>query len=141
MPPAVTPSEPTSGDRTSHPLGLRLALAGLALEAVLLGVAAGAVLVELVGGGSASVAVSIFLVLFFLGIAAALVAAGRSLWAGRRGGRAPVVTWQILQGLLGLTLLSAGALWVVAGGIVLVLVAATVLVLLMTRPVVEATTG
>lgn len=115
-------------------------MAAISLEAVLLGVAAGAVLAELVGGGSASAAVSVFLGLFFLGVAAALVAAARSLWAGRRGGRAPVVTWQILQGLVGITLLSAGQPWVVAGGIALVLVAAAVLLLLMTRRVVDATT-
>lgn len=141
MPPAVTPSEPTSSRRVPHPVGLRLALTGVALETVLLAGAAAAVLVELVGGGSGSVAVSLFLVVFFLGVAAALVAAGRALWAGRRGGRAPVATWQILQGLVGITVLSAGVPWAVAGGVALIVVAVTVLVLLMTRPVVEATTG
>lgn len=139
MPPAVIPSEPTGTGSASHPVALRLVMGAVALEAVLLGVAAGAVLVELVGGGSGSVAVSVFLVVFFLGVAAVLLAAARTLWAGRRGGRAPVVTWQILQGLVGITLLSAGPVWAVAGGAALVLVSAAVLLLVMSRPVVEAT--
>jgi hypothetical protein len=116
-------------------------LAGVALEALLLGAAAGAVLVELVGGGSMSAGVSIFLVLFFLGLAAALVAAGRTLWAGRRGGRAPIAVWQVMQGLVGVALLTAGASWAVLGGVALIAVAGVVLVLLLTRGVVEATAG
>ena len=96
---------------------------------------------EAAQGGSNSAAVSVFLVLFSLGIAWMLVAAWRTLWAGRHGGRAPIVLWQIMQGLVGVSLLTAGGTWAVLGGLALLVVAVTVLVSVMTRRVVEATSG
>jgi hypothetical protein len=128
---------PAARDR---PVGLRVALAGIGLEALLLALAAVVVLGELVAGGSSSAGVSIFLALFFAGVAWALVASARALWAGRRVGRAPVVTWQILQGVVGVSALTAGAVWAVLAGVALIGVAVAVIVLLMTRPVLEATT-
>ena len=100
---------------------------------------AGVVVIELVGGGSSSAGVSIFLVLFFLGVAWALVAATRVLWQGRHGGRAPLVVWQVMQGLVGVSLLTGGVTWAVLSGVALLVVAAGVLVSLVTRQVVEAT--
>jgi hypothetical protein len=113
--------------------------AGVGIEVLLLVAAAAMVGVELVRGASNSVAVSVFLVLFFLGLGWLLVVACRALWAGRRGGRAPVVVWQIMQGLVGVSLFTAGAAWAVLAGIGLLVVAAAVLVAVMTRRVVEAT--
>jgi len=141
-PPAGPDPEPDAGSgSTGRPGGLLLVAAGVCLEAVLLVGLAVMIAVELVRGASDSVGVSIFLVAFFAGVAWALVAATRALWSGRRGGRAPLVVWQIMQGLVGVSLLTSGPLWAVLGGVVLLLVAAAVLVALMTRRVVEATSG
>lgn len=138
----VTPSSDAGGlPEGSRPPGLKVVAAGVMIEAVLLVGAAGMVGVELVRGASHSVAVSLFLVLFFLGLAALLVGSCRALWAGRHGGRAPIVVWQIMQGLVGVSLLTAGALWAVLAGLGLLLVAAAVLVAVMTRRVVESTSG
>jgi len=115
--------------------------AGIAIEVLLLVVAAALVGLELVRGASNSVAVSVFLVLFCLGLGWLLVVACRALWAGRRGGRAPVVVWQIMQGLVGVSLLTAGALWGVLAGVGLLAVAVAVLLAVMSRRVVEVTSG
>lgn len=118
-----------------------MVLVGVMVEAVLLVLAAGAVLFELIRGGSGSLAVSAFLVVFFLGVAAVLVTCARALRGGRRGGRAPVAVWQLLQGLVGISLLTSGTTWALLAGVALVVVSLVVLVLLMTRPVVAATQG
>ncbi len=115
--------------------------AGVALETVLLVVMAVVVTLELLRGDSGSTGVSVFLALFFLGVAWALVAATRVLWQGRHGGRAPLVVWQAMQGLVGVSLLTGGVTWAVLSGLALFVVAAVVLVSLMTRQVVEATSG
>ncbi|GAA1710657.1 hypothetical protein GCM10009809_03790 [Isoptericola hypogeus] len=140
MRPPVTPPEPV-GPSPDRPGLLKVVAAGVALEALLLVAAAATVGVELVSGGSGSVGVSVFLVLFFLGVAWALVAATRVLWRGRHGGRAPLVVWQVMQGLVGFSLLTGGVTWAVLAGVALVVVAAVVLVALMTRRVVDATSG
>jgi hypothetical protein len=138
----VTPSSGADGaPGWSRPPGLKIVAVGIVIEVVLLVGAAGAVGLEAVRGASNSVAVSVFLVLFFLGLAWLLVGSCRALWAGRRGGRAPIVVWQIMQGLVGVSLLTAGVPWAVLGGLGLLLVAGAVLVAVMTRRVVEATSG
>ena len=143
MPASVTPSEPTGPDlsRNDRPLGLRVVLVGTALEVLLLLAVVVAIGGELVTGGSSSVGVSIFLALFFLGLAWVLFTCARALWHGRRSGRTPVAVWQVLQGLVGISLLTADPVWAVLAGVLLFLVAAVVLVLLMTRRVVKATAG
>ncbi|WP_255371607.1 hypothetical protein [Cellulosimicrobium sp. CUA-896] len=104
---------------------------------VALVVGAVVLLVELFSGGSGSVGVSLFIVVFALGVAALLAAAVRGLLQGRRWARSPVATWQILQGVVAVSSLQVGATpWVV----VALVLAVVVLVLLMLRPVVEATT-
>ncbi|WP_166849953.1 hypothetical protein [Isoptericola sp. BMS4] len=138
---ADPPAEASDGARPAMPTGLRVVTAGAGIEGLVLVVMAVVVALELVRGESGSVGVSIFLVLFFLGMAAVLVAATRSLWGGRRGGRAPLVVWQVLQGLVGVSLLAGGVAWAVVAGLGLLAVSATVLVALMTRRVVEATAG
>jgi hypothetical protein len=136
--PSAGPGRESTG-RGGRPPGLDVLVAGVLLETVLLVLAAVAVVVELVRGGSSSVAVSGFLVVFFLGVAWVLVTCVRALRRSKRSGRAPVAVWQLLQGLVGISLLTSGALWAVISGVALLLVAVTVLVLLMTKPVIEAT--
>ncbi|GAA1989145.1 hypothetical protein GCM10009718_28440 [Isoptericola halotolerans] len=109
------------------------------LEALAMIVFAGAVLVELVGGGSTSLGVSVFIVLFFLGLAWLLLGCGLAVRRGRRRGRTPLAGWQVFQGIIGLSLLTAGTSAAVVGGLALVLLAAVALCGLMTRSVVEHT--
>src|SRR5690349_5295358 len=90
--------EVPSTDHSAPPRGLRVLSGGLVVEAAVLAVAAVAVVVDLVSRGGGGVAAGIFLVLCALGIAWALLAARRTLRAGRRGGRAVAMTWQIFQG-------------------------------------------
>jgi len=138
----VTPSPGADdGPHGSRPPGLRVVTVGIAVEVLLLVAAAVLVGLELVRGASNSVAVSVFLILFCLGLGWLLVASCRALWAGRRGGRAPVVVWQIMQGLVGVSLLTAGATWGVLAGVGLLAVAVAVLLAVMSRGVVEATSG
>lgn len=111
------------------------------LEAAAMVVFAGAVLVELVGGGSTSVGVSVFVVAFFLGLAWLLLGCARALWRGNRRGRAPVAGWQVFQGIIGISLLTSGATVAVVGGLVLALFAVGCLCGLMTRQVVAYTSG
>lgn len=92
--------------------------------------------IGLVTEGSAALGVALFLILACLGVAAALVAAERALRAGRRGGRAPVVTWQLLQAATGLTIGSAASGPLGSAAWVALAVALVVVVLMMTRAVV-----
>ena len=87
----VTPSPGADGAPGGpRPPGLKVVTVGVVIEAVLLVGAALMVGVEMLRGASNSVAVSVFLVLFFLGLAWLLLVSVRSLRAGRRSGRAPV---------------------------------------------------
>lgn len=138
----VPPSEPApdgrrTGSAPARPAALTALVAGVGVEVVALVAGAVVLLVELFGGGSQSVGVSLFIVVFALGVAALLVAAARGLLQGRRWARSPVATWQILQGVVAVSSLQVGVTpWVVAA----LVVAVVVLVLLMLRPVVDATT-
>lgn len=136
-PPPETGPLPPPGTRPGGALVAVLVAVGL--EAVAMVVFAGAVVVELVGGRSGSTGVSVFVVLFFLGLAALLVGSGRALWRGRRRGRSPIAGWQIFQGILGVSLLTSGSPAAVAGGIALLVLAAGTLLGLMTRSVLEHT--
>jgi hypothetical protein len=136
-PPAEgTGSSPSRPARTSPP-ALWVVIAGIALEALALAGAAVLVLVELLSGGSLSVGVSVFLVVFAAGVAAVLVASARGLLRGQRWARSPVATWQLLQGVVAFSWLQYE---VTPGGIGTMVIAAVVLVGLMLRPVVVATT-
>lgn len=89
--------------RPERPWTLRSLVWGVLLEALGLAVGAVVVLVELVRGSSDAVGTSIALVVLALALAALLGAAGRALHGGARWARAPIATWQILQGLVGVT--------------------------------------
>lgn len=69
-----------------------LVLEGLALIAV-----AGLAVRGLVAGQAQSVGLTVGVVVLALGVATLLGAAARALAAGRRWGRAPALTWQLLQ--------------------------------------------
>jgi len=94
---------------------------------------------ELLTGGSMSVGVSLFLVLFLLGVAWVLVVCCRALLAGRRSGRGPIVTWQLFQIIGSIAAIGSGGGPAVAGGWVALVIAVAVGVLLMTPSVVAAT--
>lgn len=132
--------EPGGPVRPTPPGALRALLAGVVLEALVLAVAAVVVAVEAIRGGSGSVAMSAFLVVFALGMAWALLAAGRVLRAGRHGGRSVIMTWQIFQAVVAASMLASGVTGAVLGGAGLLALAVAVAVLLLTRSVVRATT-
>lgn len=121
------------------PAFLRALVIGVLIEVMGLVAFAVVLLGELLTGGSSSVGVSIFLVLFLLGVAWVLVVSGRALLAGRRSGRGPVVTWQLFQILGSVAAVGSGAGIVVAGGWAALVLAVAVGVLLMTPSVMAAT--
>ena len=70
---------------------------------------------DLVRGRSEMPGATVFLVLFALGVAAVLVAGARGLWRGRRWARSPVMTWQLLIGVMAIGWLTAEpAVWAMA---------------------------
>ncbi|MCO7274256.1 hypothetical protein [Cellulosimicrobium cellulans] len=134
QPPTTPDPAPDGGVR---PPALTALLVGVGIEVAVLVVGAVLLLVELARGGSQSFGVSVFLVVFALGVAAVLAASMRGLLRGQRWARSPVATWQILQGVVAISSLQVGVTpWVVAA----LVLAVVVLVMLMLRPVVEATT-
>lgn len=114
--------------KTGRPAALVVACAIVLVEVVLtvgLGVLA---LVELIRGESQVPGAMVFFTAFCLLVAFVLVAAARSLLSGRRWGRSPIVTWQVLLGVMALGWY--GADHSVATGAVLVAAAAVVVCLL-----------
>ena len=112
---------------------LLIALEGCALLGIVVGWLAGVVR----GGGLRGS--EVFLAVFALGVAAALVAAGRTVALGRRGARGPIVTWQVLQAATATTVLGVPAArpWAVAA----VAVAAVVVLLVLTPGVAAVRSG
>jgi hypothetical protein len=115
-------------------IGVLIEVIGLVAFAVVL-------LGELLAGGSSSLGVSLFLVLFLLGVAWVLVVSSRALLAGRRSGRGPVVTWQLFQVIGSVAAIGSGTGISVAGGWVALVIAIVVTALLMTPSVVAATSA
>ena len=123
------------------PAFLRALVIGLVVEVIGLVAFAVVLLGELITGGSMSVGVSLFLVLFLLGVAWVLVVCCRALLAGRRSGRGPVVTWQLFQIIGSIAAIGSGSGPAVPGGWGALVIAVGVTVLLMTPSVVAATSG
>ena len=92
--PEPAPEPPPGGPR---PAGVTLAAGGALLEALALTGSAGLWLVQLVQDGSSAPGVAVFLILFAVGLAAALVAAASAVRRGGRRARGPLITWQLLQ--------------------------------------------
>ena len=110
------------------------------LLAAALTVAALGWLVRVVAGATEGTSVAWFLVAFVMGVAGVLVLSARTLRRGARGGRAPVVTWQLLQAATAVTVLQGGPALPVAMVAVLALVVGAVVVgLLVSRSAVAAT--
>ncbi|MBK5249878.1 MAG: hypothetical protein JJE50_10705 [Actinomycetales bacterium] len=101
----------TSSDPVARPLALRVALTVVLLEVGVL-VAVGLwSLVQLVDGGFADVGVSVALTVVLFGIAGLVLLGTRALWSGRRWGRGPVVTWQLLQLAVAASALGGAPWW------------------------------
>lgn len=82
------------------PAPLRGALLVVVVEAAgLLGLAV-AFLLDVLRGLVLDVGTTVAMAVFFLGLAVVLIAGGRALWRGRRWGRGPVITWQLLQAVM-----------------------------------------
>lgn len=123
------------------PVFLRALVIGVLVEVIGLVAFAVVLLGELLTGGSSSVGVSLFLVLFLLGVAWVLVVSCRALLAGRRSGRGPVVTWQLFQIVGSVAAIGSGTGVSVPGGWVALTIAVVVGGLLMTPSVVAATSA
>lgn len=121
------------------PAFLRALVIGVAVE--ILGLVAFAVVLlgELLTGGSMAVGVSLFLVLFLLGVAWVLGVCCKALLAGRRSGRGPIVTWQLFQIIGAVAAIGSGSGLAVPGGWVVLVIGVAVGVLLLTPAVVAAT--
>jgi len=90
---------------------LVLALVLVAMQALGLVVLALAGLGGLVGLPAAGQITIVTLAVVLLGLAALIGAAGWALWQGRRWGRGPVVTWQLLLVAIGVSGFGADAWW------------------------------
>lgn len=93
------------------PLLVALVVAGL--EGLLLIAAAAWSIVDMVRndfeGAAVSVALSVFMLLF-VGL---LVLGIHALWLGRRWGRGPVLTWQLLQAAIAVSVIGIAPNWAV----------------------------
>ena len=125
----------------SVPVFLRALVIGVLVEMIGLIAFAVVLLGELLTGGSTSLGVSLFLVLFLLGVAWVLVVSCRALLAGRRSGRGPVVTWQLFQIIGSVAAIGSGTGIAVLGGWVALVLAVVVGGLLMTPSVTAATSA
>jgi len=76
---------------------LLLVVGAVVAEAVALAIVAILSVRALLTADTASTGLSVGVAVLSLAVAALLVAAGRALLSGRRWGRAPVLTWQLLQ--------------------------------------------
>lgn len=131
----LEPSPRTDGVRGRPPL--------LAAAAVLVLLEVAALVAAAVAGGAALVRGSdpgqvLFLVLLSLGVAALLAGAVRALWSGRRWGRGPVLTAQIMVVVTAATWWGSGGGLRALGPLVVALVVASAL---LTPRVVAATAG
>ncbi len=80
----------------------------------------------------------VFLIGCALAAAAVLALSARALARGRRAGRAPIATWQLLQLAVGITMIGTDERWWAIAAAVMAL---AILALLVSPPVVALTTG
>jgi uncharacterized membrane protein YhaH (DUF805 family) len=123
-PPAPAPVEEP---RRNLPLLGALVLAGL--EAVALVVAAVVAVVSTVQDRFVDAPVSIALVVVLLLFAGLLVLGVQALWHGRRWGRGPVATWQLLQAATALGAMGIAPPYVVYPAVVVALLVLVALLL------------
>lgn len=94
-------------------LPLLVALVVVGLEALLLAAAAVWSIVDMVRGGFEGAAVSIALTVVLLLFVLLLVVGMYALWQGRRWGRGPVLTWQLIQAAIALGAIGIAPAWAV----------------------------
>jgi hypothetical protein len=107
-------STPPESDATSpgaRPLPLRIGLAVALLEAVALAVIGVVSLVLALSDDATFVGFASGVLVFLVLISALLFLAVRALWSGKRWGRGPVITWQLLQFAAGASSLSTVVWW------------------------------
>lgn len=109
----------TEDNRPQHPLPLRLGLVIALLEAVGLVVMGVAGVVSSLMDDGAMLGTNAGVLIVFALIGAFLLLMVRELWRGKRRGRGPVVTWQILQFAVAASSFGAVASWLLALGMVL----------------------
>ncbi|MGO1317649.1 MAG: hypothetical protein ACTMIR_11530 [Cellulomonadaceae bacterium] len=132
--PHDTSSAPSPADPAA-PRALGLVVVLIGLECLALLAAGGASVVDAVTGGR--VALALTLALLAWGMALVLVIGVRGLLRGVRAARSPVLTWQLFQIVVGVTVAQSGQ---PVAGAVLVAVAVAVAVGLLLPAVVAATT-
>lgn len=136
-PPTAPAPLPVAGPAT-----VRTAVVLVLTEAAALMLAALGWLVQVVAGATVATSAAWFLLAFVVGVAGVLVLSARMLRRGARGGRAPVLTWQLLQAATAVTVLQGGPALPVATVAALALVVGAVVVgLLLSRSAVAATTA
>ncbi len=121
-----------------RPALLLAVVAAVALEALVLLVAAGAYLLALVRQGTADVLFAGLTVTLAVAVAVGLLLCVRGLLGGRRWARAPVITWQLLQSAVVAPALGGG---LGPGALALLVLAAVVVVGLLVPRVARATGG
>lgn len=99
------------------------------LEACALVVVTGVAIASLVRGDAALPGAMVFFAAFCLLVAVVLVQAGRALLVGKRWARSPVITWQVLLGVMAVGWLGV-EVTVAAAAVLLVAVGVTVCLLL-----------
>lgn len=97
-------------------------------EAGALAAAAVAWVVLLITRGSAVVGAALFLIVFALGLGAALATAARALRRGSRPARGPIITWQLLQAATAIAVVAVPGRpgWVAAAALAVVVLSCTV---------------
>lgn len=115
---------------------MAVALLVVLVELGAVGALAVGMIVETVGGSATTPGPTIVMALMFLGLVGLLAAAVRALWQGRRWGRGPVITWQLLLLAVGVSQADSLVWWVVA---LLVVLPVIVTVGLLVRPSVDWT--
>lgn len=112
--PSTTPgsgSGDAAGGSHRRPVLLQVALGLVLLEGLALATLAALMVVDIVSVPPGERVTMVSLAVALLGLAALLALGARALWQGRRWARGMVVTWQLLQFLIGVSALGSDAWW------------------------------
>ena len=126
-------SDQTPSDR---PLALRIGLAVVLLEAVVLVVLGAGVVIASVLDDGAMLGINAGVLAVLVLIGGFLLLAVRGLWQGKRWGRGPVITWQLLQFFVAITSWGGLEWWALVPALLLPVI---VLVCLLTPASLSAT--
>ncbi len=117
------------GSVPPRPAALLVGVGLVLLEACALVATTGVAIATLVRGDAALPGAMVFFAAFCLLVAAVLVQASRALLVGKRWARSPVITWQVLLGVMAVGWLGVEAT-VAAAAVLLAAVGVTVCLLL-----------